>query len=100
MTDTITISIPAGFIDAGKAWRRGYRDAISASQIFDASECNGETEHKAYYAGHVAGSSDARAARYSKQAVGQSIASHNRAHRGRIGKRESALIHALLKGRG
>jgi hypothetical protein len=50
-------------MSAGKAWARGYRDAISVSQIFDASECNGEQEHKAYYAGHVAGCSDARAAR-------------------------------------
>ena len=42
---------------------------------------------------------NAPSARYSKQAVDQSIASHNRAHRGRIGKREAALIHALLRGR-
>lgn len=42
----------------------------------------------------------APSARYSKQAVDQSIALHNRAHRGRIGKREAALIHALLRGRG
>jgi hypothetical protein len=42
----------------------------------------------------------APSARYSKQAVDQSIASHNRAQRGRIGKREAALIHALLRGRG
>ena len=36
---------------------------------------------------------------YNAQAVDQSIASHNRSHRGApIGRREASMIHALLKG--
>lgn len=38
--------------------------------------------------------------RYNREAVDRSIASHNRHSRAKIGKREAALIHALLKGRG
>lgn len=38
-------------------------------------------------------------ARYNREAVDQSIASHNRRSSAKIGKREAALIHALLKGR-
>lgn len=38
--------------------------------------------------------------RYNKEAVDHAIASHNRYRRPRISKKEAALIHALLKGRG
>lgn len=38
-------------------------------------------------------------ARYSREAVDHAIATHNRYRRAKIGKREAALIHALLKGR-
>jgi hypothetical protein len=37
---------------------------------------------------------------YNREAVDHAIAAHNRYRRGKIGKREAALIHALLKGRG
>lgn len=38
---------------------------------------------------------------YNQEAVQQAIEAHNRRPRGgRISKREAALIHALLKGRG
>lgn len=38
---------------------------------------------------------------YDREAVDASIRAHNRNPRGgRIGKKEAALIHALLKGRG
>ena len=41
-----------------------------------------------------------KGAPYSREAVDASIRAHNRHGRGgRIGKREAALIHALLKGR-
>lgn len=39
-------------------------------------------------------------AEYSREAVDHAIRSHNRYRRNKIGKREAALIHALLKGRG
>jgi hypothetical protein len=38
-------------------------------------------------------------ARYNREAVDHAIASHNRYRRAKIGKKEAALIHALLKGR-
>jgi hypothetical protein len=38
--------------------------------------------------------------KYNQEAVEHAIRSHNRHSRQRISKREAALIHALLKGRG
>jgi hypothetical protein len=38
--------------------------------------------------------------RYNQEAVDQAIRSHNRHRKAKIGKREVALIHALLRGRG
>lgn len=38
--------------------------------------------------------------RYNREAVDHAIRSHNRYRKVKIGKREAALIHALLKGRG
>jgi len=39
-----------------------------------------------------------KGARYNADSVNQSIASHNRRSRNKIGKSEASLIHALLKG--
>jgi len=40
-----------------------------------------------------------KGATYNADSVNQSIASHNRRGRNKIGKGEASLIHALLKGR-
>lgn len=37
--------------------------------------------------------------RYNREAVDHAIRSHNRYRKSKIGKREAALIHALLRGR-
>ena len=42
---------------------------------------------------------NSKGAVYNADSVNQSIASHNRRSRNKIGKGEAGLIHALLKGR-
>jgi hypothetical protein len=42
---------------------------------------------------------NSKGAAYNAESVNQSIASHNRYSRHKIGKAEAKLIHALLKGR-
>jgi hypothetical protein len=42
---------------------------------------------------------NSKGAPYNADSVNQSIASHNRRSRHKIGKGEAKLIHALLKGR-